>query len=56
MCATRALFLIEPPSIEAGEITDKAYLNQRLILTRRAEDVRALYADGEAVIHARVET
>lgn len=55
MCATRALFLSEPPSIDAGEITDKAYLNQRLILTRRADQIRALYADGDAVIHARVE-
>ncbi|MGP9630060.1 MULTISPECIES: feruloyl-CoA synthase [unclassified Halomonas] len=42
---TRALLLSEPPSAEAGEITDKGYINQRMVLTRRAELVKALYAD-----------
>ena len=41
---TRALLLAEPPSADAGEITDKGYLNQRAVLTRRANDVLALYA------------
>ncbi len=40
----RALVLSEPPSIDAGEITDKGYLNQRRILSRRAADVERLYA------------
>ena len=40
----RVLFLIEPPSIDHNEITDKGSLNQRAILTRRAEIVDALYA------------
>lgn len=35
--ATRALLLAEPPQIDAGEITDKGYLNQRVILERRAQ-------------------
>jgi feruloyl-CoA synthase len=37
--------LIEPPSIDAGEITDKGYLNQRAVLAQRAELVGRLYAD-----------
>ena len=28
----RALLLAEPPSIDAGEITDKGYVNQRAVL------------------------
>ncbi len=41
---TRALILDEPPSVDAGEITDKGYINQRAVLTRRANQVLALYA------------
>jgi len=41
---TRALLLPDNPSAAAGEITDKGYVNQRLVLTRRAADVEALYA------------
>jgi len=44
-CARRALLLSEPPSIDSGEITDKGYINQRAVLTRRAELVDALYAE-----------
>lgn len=43
----RILVMTEPPSIDAGEITDKGYLNQRAILTRRAADVARLYADAD---------
>jgi feruloyl-CoA synthase len=46
----RMLVLGEPPSIDAGEITDKGYLNQRAILARRAADVARLYAGGDGVI------
>jgi feruloyl-CoA synthase len=35
----------DPPSIDAGEITDKGYLNQRAILERRAALVERLYAE-----------
>ena len=41
----RALVLAEPPSIDAGEITDKGYVNQRAVLERRAALVELLYAD-----------
>jgi feruloyl-CoA synthase len=43
----RALFLAEPPAIDAGEITDKGYLNQRAVLARRAALVARLYEDVE---------
>jgi feruloyl-CoA synthase len=42
---TRALLLDDGPSAAAGEITDKGYINQRLVLQRRAADVEALYAE-----------
>lgn len=45
MFASQALLMAEPPSAEAGEITDKGYLNQRLVLNRRAALVDALYAE-----------
>jgi feruloyl-CoA synthase len=41
--ATRALLMLEPASIDAGEITDKGYINQRAVLTRRAALVEMLY-------------
>ena len=40
----RFTILTEPPSIDAGEITDKGYVNQRCVLERRADRVEALYA------------
>ena len=40
----RAMLLAEPPNADAGEITDKGYINQRAVLSRRAADVQALYA------------
>ncbi|WP_431109431.1 feruloyl-CoA synthase [Variovorax paradoxus] len=43
-CPTRALVLSEPPSLDAGEITDKGYVNQRAVLTRRAAEVARLHA------------
>jgi feruloyl-CoA synthase len=43
--ATRALLLAEPPSIDANEITDKGYVNQRAVLARRAAAVTRLYAE-----------
>ena len=41
----RLLILKDPPSLEAGEITDKRSINQRLAMQRRAADVARLYAD-----------
>ncbi len=43
--ATRALLMAEPPSIDANEITDKGYINQRAVLARRAGLVERLYAE-----------
>jgi feruloyl-CoA synthase len=42
--ATRALLMDEAPSIDAGEITDKGYINQRAVLQKRSHLVEALYA------------
>jgi feruloyl-CoA synthase len=35
--------LRDPPSLAAGEITDKAYVNQRAVLKHRSEQVERLY-------------
>ncbi len=40
----RALLLSDSPIAAAGEITDKGYINQRMVLSRREADVHALYA------------
>ena len=46
--ATRAVLMADPPGIDAGEITDKGYINQRAVLARRAALVESLYADPPA--------
>jgi feruloyl-CoA synthase len=51
-CPVRALVLAEPPSADAGEITDKGYVNQRAVLQRRAGLVTRLYEGGDGVITA----
>jgi feruloyl-CoA synthase len=43
-CVTRAILLAEPPSLDSGEMTDKGSINQRAVLTRRADAVAELYA------------
>ncbi len=45
MRIARVLLLDDVPSIDAGEITDKGYINQRLALERRAAAVERLFAD-----------
>ena len=40
----RALAIDEPPSVAAGEITDKGSLNQRAVLRHRAAALERLYA------------
>jgi feruloyl-CoA synthase len=47
---TRVLLLTDPPSIDANEITDKGYINQRAVLERRAVLVKKLYASDADVI------
>jgi feruloyl-CoA synthase len=44
----RLLLLDTPPSVAAGEITDKGYVNQRGVLSRRAAAVSLLYAEAPA--------
>ncbi|MDP2803801.1 MAG: feruloyl-CoA synthase [Phreatobacter sp.] len=41
----RAMILAVPPSLEDGELTDKGSINQRAVLTRRADLVAALHAE-----------
>jgi feruloyl-CoA synthase len=40
----RVLLLAEPPSMDANEITDKGYVNQRAVRERRANEVHGLFA------------
>jgi feruloyl-CoA synthase len=40
----RAILLAEPPSLDAGEMTDPGSINQRAVLERRAAAVAELYA------------
>jgi feruloyl-CoA synthase len=47
----RLMLLSDPPQLDASEITDKGYINQRACLTRRAADVAALYSPAD---HPRV--
>jgi feruloyl-CoA synthase len=57
-CARRALLMLEPPSIDAGEVTDKGYINQRAVLARRAALVETLYQnpiDPRVIAPARGE-
>jgi feruloyl-CoA synthase len=41
----RLLLMAEPPLIDANEITDKGYVNQRACLERRADLVQRLYPE-----------
>ena len=49
----RVAFLIEPPSMDGQEISDKGTVNQSIALRRRTSDVERLYAkelDGTTII------
>ena len=58
--------LTTPPSLDAGEITDKGYVNQRVAQDHRASDVAALFTaepgpgvvqvGSDAASASRVET
>ena len=48
----RAIVLEEPPSLDAGEMTDKGSINQRAVLARRAALVEELYSGSQRVLHA----
>ena len=44
--AACALLMAEPPLIDANEITDKGYINQRAVLVRRTALVDRLFAEA----------
>jgi len=46
----RLMVMTEPPSIDANEITDKGYLNQRAVLERRSALVEKMYLEKEKVV------
>jgi len=49
------VLLPDAPSIDANEITDKGYVNQRLALARRRADVERLFAaepDSDVIVIA----
>ena len=46
----RVLMLTEPPVVDANEITDKGYINQRAVLERRAGLVETLFSDDPEVV------
>jgi feruloyl-CoA synthase len=52
---SRAMVLEEPPSLDAGEMTDKGSINQRAVLARRARTVEELYSGSERVLLAPSE-
>ena len=50
----RALLLVDPPSIDLGEVTDKGSINQRAVLTHREGLIERLYTPGsEGVLLAQ---
>ena len=44
----RMILMAEPPSLDAGEATDKGSINQRAVLTRRKALVDELYAPARS--------
>ena len=46
----------EPPSLDAGEMTDKGSLNQRAVLDNRAVLVEEMYSAGELPHIIRIAT
>jgi feruloyl-CoA synthase len=52
----RALLLTEPPSLEAGELTDKGSINQKAVLRNRAALVEELYAGSPRVLEIKLLT
>ncbi len=52
----RALILATPPGIDANEITDKGYINQRAVLEHRAAEVARLHAETPGPEVIKVET
>ncbi|OWV40016.1 feruloyl-CoA synthase [Mameliella alba] len=53
MRIARAIVMIDPLDLNAGEVTDKGSVNQRAVLNNRGDLVRRLYAGDPEVILAR---
>jgi len=49
----RAAVLRTPPSLDAGEVTDKGTINQKAVLKARAAQVEALYAEARSLPAAK---
>ena len=52
-CIRRALVLQDPPSMDAGELTEKGSINQRAVLRNRADLIEELYAGSPRVIEVQ---
>jgi feruloyl-CoA synthase len=50
----RALIMEQPPSMDAGEVTEKGSLNQKAVLSNRAAQVEELYAGSPRVIEVKL--
>jgi len=50
----RAFLLSDPPSLEAGELTDKGSINQKAVLRNRAALVEELYAGSPRVLEIKL--
>lgn len=48
------ILLTDPPSLDDGEITDKGYINQGAVLSKRAEAVNALFSDVRSPLVLRI--
>ncbi len=46
----RALIMSQPPSLDANEITDKGYINQRAVIENRADLIAKLYCNDEGTM------
>ena len=44
----RVMLIADPPSLDAGEITDKGYLNAAAVVRHRADAIAMLYDEGAA--------
>jgi feruloyl-CoA synthase len=48
------MLLTDPPSLDEGEITDKGYINQGAVLSKRAESVEDLYSGTGAPLLLKI--
>jgi feruloyl-CoA synthase len=53
-CIRRAIVVSDPPSMDAGELTEKGSINQKAVLRNRAGLVEELYAGSPRVIEVEL--